>query len=87
VITLHGGPGSKSKAKYVKPYDLEKFQIITFDQRGCGESLPAGETENNTLQDLVSDIERLRSELKIKKWFALQKKFPPYKLLLKKIKN
>jgi proline iminopeptidase len=70
VVMLHGGPGSKSKAKYVKPYDLGKFQVITFDQRGCGESLPAGETGNNTLQDSVSDIERLRSELKIKKWFV-----------------
>lgn len=71
IVILHGGPGSKSKSKYVKPYDLEKYQVITFDQRGCGESLPAGETQNNTLEDLLSDIERLRLELKVKKWFVV----------------
>ena len=70
VVTLHGGPGSKSKAKHVKPYDLQQFRVITFDQRGCGESQPAGETNANTLQDLVSDMERLRSKLVIEKWFV-----------------
>lgn len=70
VILFHGGPGSKSKPKHVKPYDLEKFRIITLDQRGCGESLPSGEIENNSLQDLITDIERLRSKLKIERWFV-----------------
>lgn len=71
IVTLHGGPGSKSKVKHVKPYDLQKYRVITFDQRGCGESNPAGETKANTTQDLVSDMEQLRSKLKIKKWFVV----------------
>src|SRR3989344_5688255 len=70
IITLHGGPGSKSKPKYVKPYDLNKYQVITFDQRGCGQSLPSGEIKSNTIQDLVSDIERIRSKLNIKSWYV-----------------
>lgn len=70
IVTLHGGPGSKSKAKHVKPYDLQKFRVITFDQRGCGESQPLGETNANTLQDLVSDMERLRTKLGVEKWFV-----------------
>src|SRR3990167_1869935 len=70
IVTLHGGPGSKSKAKYVKPYDLKKYHVITFDQRGCGESQPVGETSLNTTHDLVSDMERLRSKLGIEKWFV-----------------
>ncbi len=70
IVTLHGGPGSKSKPKHVKIYDLSKYQVVTFDQRGCGESLPLGEISNNTLQDLIADMERLRIKLKIKKWFV-----------------
>jgi proline iminopeptidase len=70
IITLHGGPGSKSKPKYAGVYNLKKYRVITFDQRGCGNSLPAGEISHNTLQDLVADMERLRSKLKIKQWFV-----------------
>jgi len=70
IVTLHGGPGSKSKPKHIKTYDLEKYHVVTFDQRGCGESLPTGEVKSNTLGDLIADIERLRSVLKIKSWFV-----------------
>ena len=70
VVSLHGGPGSKSKPKYVKEYELEKYHIIAFDQRGCGESTPSGEIKSNTTQDLITDIERLRSRFKIDKWYV-----------------
>jgi len=39
-----------------------------FDQRGCGKSIPRGETANNTLQDLVNDIETLRIHLDVAKF-------------------
>lgn len=70
IIVCHGGPGSKSKPKYVNSYDLVTHHVILFDQRGCGQSLPLGETKNNTTQDLISDIERIRAKLKIDKWFV-----------------
>lgn len=70
IVVCHGGPGDKSKPKHVNRYDLVKYQVIAFDQRGCGQSLPLGETKNNTLSDLVSDMERLRVFLKIDKWFV-----------------
>lgn len=70
LIILHGGPGSQSKANQVKGYDLEKYRIITFDQRGCGKSEPAGKVESNTLTDLIEDIERLREKLGIETWFV-----------------
>lgn len=70
LVTLHGGPGSKSKPEHAQSYDLTKYRVITFDQRGCGKSLPVGEVKNNTLQDLIADIERLRLKLKIEKWFV-----------------
>lgn len=70
IIVCHGGPGSSSKPRHVNRYDLDKYHIIIFDQRGCGQSLPLGVTKNNTLPDLVKDMERLREFLSIDKWFV-----------------
>jgi len=39
-----------------------------FDQRGCGQSTPHAELQENTTWDLVSDIEKLREYLGIEKW-------------------
>ncbi|MCA9379624.1 prolyl aminopeptidase [Candidatus Dojkabacteria bacterium] len=69
IIQLHGGPGSNSKPKHVEPYDLKRFRVVLFDQRGCGKSEPKGLLENNTTKDLVEDIERLREHLQIDKWY------------------
>jgi len=70
ILVCHGGPGDKSKHRHINRYDLDKYRVIVFDQRGCGQSLPLGEIKNNTLSDLVSDMERLRNLLKIKKWYV-----------------
>lgn len=70
IVVCHGGPGSKSKSKHINRYDLDKYHVITFDQRGCGQSLPSGETKFNTTPDLIADMERLRTTLKIDKWFV-----------------
>jgi len=72
IIVCHGGPGDKSKPKHISNYDLTKYHVITFDQRGCGQSLPLGEIKNNTLSDLVSDMERLRNLLKIETWYVAE---------------
>lgn len=68
VIVFHGGPGSKSKPKYRRFFNPEKWRIVMFDQRGCGKSKPLGEVEENTTWDLVGDAERIRKHLKIDKW-------------------
>jgi len=70
IVSLHGGPGSSSKTKHAKLFDLEKYRVILFDQRGCGKSEPKGEIANNTTQDLTDDIERLREKLGVEKWFV-----------------
>ncbi len=70
VVLLHGGPGSCSKPRHAQSYDLERVQVITFDQRGCGESKPAGMLENNNTQRLVQDTERLREYTGIEQWFV-----------------
>lgn len=68
VIHVHGGPGSRSKRSYRKFYNPEKYRIIIFDQRGCGNSTPLGELRENTTQDLISDMEKIRTHLGIGKW-------------------
>jgi len=68
VIFLHGGPGSGCNPGQRRFFDPAHYHIILFDQRGCGRSLPAGETTDNTTQDLVADIEAIRQHLNIDRW-------------------
>lgn len=70
VIFLHGGPCSGSKPDHRRFFNPDHYQIILFDQRGCGQSLPFGGLEHNTTQDLIDDMERIRTHLGIKKWLV-----------------
>jgi len=65
VFFLHGGPGSGSDDEDARWFDPEKYLIITHDQRGSGKSTPRAEIKDNTPQDLVADIEKLRRHLDI----------------------
>ena len=65
---LHGGPGSGTSGKMRQVFDPAVYRIILFDQRGSGKSTPFASLDNNTVHDLVSDIERLRKHLSIQKW-------------------
>lgn len=68
IVVLHGGPGGGCPPFYRQYFDPSKWRIIMFDQRGCGKSTPHAELRENTTWDLVEDIEKLRSHLKIDKW-------------------
>lgn len=68
VLFVHGGPGAGCSPYHRCFFDPEKYHIILFDQRGCGYSTPHASLENNTTQDLVADIERIREKLNIKQW-------------------
>lgn len=68
VVFLHGGPGANSEPYHRRYFDPKKYRIVLFDQRGCGQSTPHASLENNTSQDLVKDIERIRAALGIDKW-------------------
>jgi proline iminopeptidase len=68
VIFLHGGPGGGIDPIYRQYFDPEKWRIVIFDQRGCGQSTPHAELRENTTWDLVSDIEKLREHLGIDTW-------------------
>ncbi len=68
VIFLHGGPCSGTQPKHRQFFNPKKYHIILMDQRGSGQSLPFGEIEHNTTQDLIDDMERIRRQLNIKQW-------------------
>ena len=70
VIFLHGGPCSGTKPDHRRFFNPDHYRIILFDQRGCGLSLPFGELENNTTQDLIDDMERIRQRLAINQWLV-----------------
>ncbi len=67
IIFLHGGPGANTKPKHREWFNPNHYRIILLDQRGCGQSVPFGETKNNTTNLLVSDIEKLREKLNLGK--------------------
>lgn len=68
IVFLHGGPGAGLAPKHREFFDPKKFWVILFDQRGCGQSTPYGELEENTTHDLIADIERIRLHLGIASW-------------------
>lgn len=70
IIVFHGGPGGKSKSRHTEVFDLEKYHVILFDQRGNGKSTPQGLLEYNTTTDLLEDADSIRQELGIEKWFV-----------------
>ena len=67
-LFLHGGPGSSIGAVHRRFFDPAHYRIILFDQRGCGQSTPRGETRANSTADLLDDIERLRVHLGVERW-------------------
>jgi proline iminopeptidase len=68
VVIVHGGPGGGSNPTMRRFHDPDRYRIVLFDQRGCGRSTPNASLDNNTTQDLVEDIERIRTELGIESW-------------------
>jgi proline iminopeptidase len=70
VIVLHGGPGGGCSPSMRRFFNPKTYRIILFDQRGCGRSRPHASVENNTTQDLIADIERIREKLGISKWIV-----------------
>ena len=67
-VFLHGGPGGGCTPDHRRLFDPERYDVLLFDQRGCGRSLPHACLENNTTWDLVADIERLREMCGVDKW-------------------
>ena len=69
-VFLHGGPGGGFGPVHRRLFDPELYDVILFDQRGCGRSTPFASLENNTTWDLVADIERLREMAGFEQWLV-----------------
>ncbi|OUJ14898.1 prolyl aminopeptidase [Acetobacter sp. DsW_063] len=67
-VVLHGGPGGGCTPTQRQLFDPERYDVLLFDQRGCGRSTPHASLENNTTWRLVDDIERLRKMCGFEKW-------------------
>ena len=65
IFFLHGGPGSQCKDKHKLPFDPETQRVIFHDQRGAGQSLPAGKWHHNNTQELAADISKIADNLGI----------------------
>jgi proline iminopeptidase len=65
VFFLHGGPGCGCDDDDARWFDPERFCVVTHDQRGSSKSIPWAEIRDNTPQDLVNDIEKLRMHLRL----------------------
>ena len=70
VVFLHGGPGAGAGPAHRRQFDPAKYDILLFDQRGCGRSTPHASLDANTTWHLVADIERLRAMVGVDKWMV-----------------
>lgn len=68
VLVVHTGPGASCQHHERRFFDPELYRIILFDQRGAGRSKPRAELRQNTTQDLIQDIEKIRLFLEIEQW-------------------
>jgi proline iminopeptidase len=68
VVFLHGGPGAGASADHRRQFDPDRYNILLFDQRGCGRSTPHASLEANTTWHLVEDMERLRELIGVERW-------------------
>ena len=69
-VFLHGGPGAGCEPYHRRFFNPERYRVVLFDQRGAGRSTPHAELSNNTTQDLISDIEKIREHLDIERWLV-----------------
>lgn len=72
-VVVHGGPGGPFRRGGYRAFDPTRYQLVLFDQRGCGDSTPhasdpASDMRQNTTQHLIADMERLREHLGIERW-------------------
>jgi proline iminopeptidase len=70
-VFLHGGPGGGFQPFNAKLFDLDRYRVVFFDQRGAGRSLPRGALQANTTGHLIADMEALRRHFGIDRWLVV----------------
>ena len=74
-VILHGGPGSGMSDRTRRMFDPDRYLIVQFDQRQCGQSTPHAadpvvDLSTNTTPHLIADIELLREHLGVDRWLV-----------------
>jgi len=69
-VFLHGGPGGGISPDHRRLFDPQFYDVLLFDQRGCGRSTPYANLNANTTWHLVADIEKLRHVAGVEKWLV-----------------
>lgn len=69
-VFLHGGPGGGISPDHRRLFDPARYDVLLFDQRGCGQSTPHAGLKANTTWHLVADIERLRLLAGVERWLV-----------------
>jgi proline iminopeptidase len=69
-IFVHGGPGAGISEDHRRLFDPDQYDILLFDQRGCGKSIPHASTHGNTTWHLVADMERFREYVGAGSWLV-----------------
>jgi len=69
-VFLHGGPGGGASPGHRRLFDPARYNLLVFDQRGCGRSTPHASLDANTIWHLVDDIERLRAMIGAERWLV-----------------
>ena len=75
-VFLHGGPGSGCSVNQRRLFDPSLYNVVLFDQRGCGRSRPLASDHRvtlstNTTAHLTSDMESLRTLLAVESWIVV----------------
>lgn len=69
-VFLHGGPGGGCSPAHRRLFDPARYDVLLFDQRGCGRSTPHAGLDANTTWHLVADLERLRALCGHERWLV-----------------
>lgn len=66
VLKFHGGPGGSAKPTHADSFNLKKYRVVLFSQRGCGQSKSSELLLDNTTQKIVEDAHLLLKHLGVK---------------------
>ncbi len=82
IVMLHGGPGAGCSAMSRRFFDLNKYRVILWDQRGCARSATPVDSmsplevmrereqmlKHLSFENMVEDMDALRAHLGIERW-------------------
>ncbi|MCR9055642.1 MAG: alpha/beta fold hydrolase [bacterium] len=87
ILFIHGGPGIGCSKRDLQFFDLNAVNVILFDQRGCGKSIPKQELDENTTPRIIQDINNLLVHLKKERVYLFGGSWGSTVALLFAIKN